>query len=98
MNKIPVILGAAFYAEPVSIKDSDIFNYYDVEELNISNDLKLAIKLWDDEYQATFDEEYPPDSNFATLDLAEAHKKRGADLAKRLQDELGEGYFVEYKP
>lgn len=98
MSKIQVKLWAAFYADPVSIKDSDIFNYSDLSELNISDELKEAMQAWDDEYQATFDGDYPPNSGFASSDLEATHFAKGEELAKRLQAELGEGYSVKYTP
>ncbi|WP_273795281.1 hypothetical protein [Brucella intermedia] len=80
------------------VKETDIFSHCDVNSLPISDDLKEAIEAWDDEYQSTFDSGYPPDSGFISPDLEAAHKRQGAKLAERLQEELGDYYSVEYKP
>jgi hypothetical protein len=60
--------------------------------------LKEAIQSWDDEYQSTLDSHYPPDSAFESLDAEAAHTRKGAELAERLQAELGEAYSVKYWP
>lgn len=80
------------------VKETDIFSHREVNSLPISDDLKEAIQAWDDEYQSTFDSGYPPDSGFISSDLEAAHKRQGAKLAERLQEELGDYYSVEYKP
>ena len=95
---IPVRFSTAYMEDPIMVKDSDIFHHYDVQSLPISDNLKNAIQAWDREYQATFDRDYPPDSGFASPDLEAAHSIKGAELAERLQTELGERYFVEYEP
>lgn len=83
--------------EPIMIKDGDIFRHCDIQKLNCSDALKREIQTWDDEYQDTFNSEYPPDSCFDTLDAEKAHTERGAIIAERLQGELGDAYLVEYR-
>ncbi|MCO6181126.1 hypothetical protein [Ciceribacter sp. RN22] len=70
----------------------------DISNLPISASLREAIAGWDQQYQNTFNRPYPPDSGFSSPDLKVAHVKQGTELARRLQEELGEGYSVEYKP
>lgn len=72
--------------------------HIDVEVLPISEELKCAIRLWDEEYQATFNTDYPPDSGFSSTASEQAHQIRGKELARRLQNELGDKYFVDFKP
>lgn len=98
MSKSMVTLRAAFMEEPIMIKDSDIFHHYDTNKLPISSDLKAEIAAWDEEYQMTFNSSYPPDSAFKSPEIEKAHVKKGDELARRLQIELGDRYIVEYKP
>ncbi len=96
MKKTLVKMRAAYMEEAVMIKDSDIFHHYEAKDLPISESLKHDIQKWEDEYQATLDREYPPDSAFPSPEAEKAHIKEGAKLAKRLQTELGDSYLVKY--
>lgn len=87
-----------YLAGPIFCPDPEGMGHIDVEDLPISMELKRAISDWDNEYQETFDDDYPPDSGFTSPDLEAAHKKQGVDLAKRLKKELGENYSIEYRP
>ena len=69
-----------------------------ISELPISSVLKEDITSWDRQYQDTFDTAYPPDSSFPSLESNALHRSQGAKLARQLQKELGEEYFVEYRP
>lgn len=91
-------LSPEYLASPIFCPDVDHMGHIDEKELPISEALKADLLNWDVEYQDTFDASYPPDSGFQTPELAEAHQKKGAELARRLQAELGEGFLVEYKP
>lgn len=91
-------LAKEYLAGPVFCPDSEKMGHIDVEDLPVSEQLKRAIQAWDSQYQSTFDDEYPPDSGFISPELEAAHERQGAELAERLQEELGDGYSVEYKP
>ncbi len=96
MTQIELRFRAGYMEEPIMIKGTDIFYHCDVKELPISDDLKEAIQAWDDEYQGTLDSHYPPDSAFKSPEAKTAHTRKGAELAERLQAELGEAYNVKY--
>jgi len=66
------------------------------DKLPISSALKEKLSKWDQEYQLTFNEEYPPNSGFKTSQDQVRHNRVGNELAQRLQGELGEEYLVEY--
>ena len=68
-----------------------------IKELPLSDLLKHDLDLWDNEFQKTFDSEYPPDSGFKTAEQKKSHTERGHELANRLRLELGESFLVEYK-
>lgn len=93
-----LIVGREYLADPIFCPDSQYMGHVDVNDLPISHDLKEKIQEWNDEYQATFDTDYPPDSAFKSPQLETAHIEKGSELVKRLQMELGDRYIVEYKP
>ena len=71
-------------------------NNVDPNTLAISDDLKRELDSWSDEYDATLNMEYPPDSDFPSLEAFEQFQTKGNDLQKRLQLELGLGYRIIY--
>lgn len=98
MTKISVRLWAAYLEEPVTMRDYGRLAHFEVKSLPISTALQEDLLAWDEQYQNTFDSEYPPDSDFESSDLRDAHNKQGIELSARLQDELGTEYEVEFKP
>lgn len=97
MRKIHVRMWAGYMEEPLMFKETDIFKHKDVNELDISADLKADIQAWDDEYQDTLDHSDPLSSGFSSEELKNDHGQRGAQLSVRLQEELGNEYQVEFK-
>lgn len=91
-------LANEYLTEPIFCPDLNAMGHVDVDELPLSQELKAEIAAWDSEYQATFNGEYPPDSGFSSPEVELQHMAVGQQLAKRLQQELGEGYAVEYCP
>lgn len=98
MTKISVRLWAAYLEEPVTMRNAGKLAHFEVRNLPISTALQSELLVWDEEYQNTFDSEYPPDSDFKSSDLRDAHNERGMELSAKLQDELGTEYEVEFKP
>ena len=70
--------------------------HIDVDDLPLSQGLKAEITAWDSEYQAAFNSHYPPDSGFGSSEIEVRHIAEGRQLAKKMQEELGEGYKVDY--
>lgn len=62
------------------IKEADIFKHREVDELDISDDLKNKIQTWDEEFQNTFDHNDPLGSGFAIEKLRDEHSQRGMQL------------------
>ena len=62
--------------------------------LPISRPLAQAISDWGENFQATYDEGYPPDSSFNSPEEEDQFYKKGLALANQLQIELGEEYQV----
>lgn len=98
MEKTYVCLSMGYMEEPVMMRDSGGFRYLDAKDLNVSSKLKEELQDWNDQYQNTLDHDDPMGSGFSEPQLEKAHVERGAELAKRLQEELGDGCLVDYKP
>ena len=93
---INIRLALEYLAPPIFCSDKERMGHIELDDLTISENLKSAIQAWDDKYQATLDHDYPPDSCFKTPEEAQKHVQEGHELAVRLQQELGDGYKVEY--
>ncbi|MBD3898324.1 hypothetical protein IEI94_20920 [Halomonas sp. ML-15] len=87
-----------YMAGPLFCPDPERMGHVDVDELPISQALKAKILAWDSAYQATFNDDYPPDSGFSSSEAECMHIAEGARIAKRLQLELEGAYIVEYCP
>jgi hypothetical protein len=90
-------LAKEYLAPPIFCSDPEEMGHVDLEDLPISDDLRLAIKIWNDEYQATFDSEYPAGSGFDTPEAEKNHVEIGVKLAEKLHVELGKTYLIEYE-
>lgn len=66
------------------------------DELPLTNDLKVALRAWANAYDNTLNQEYPPDSGFASPLEEEAFEAEGKRLWKELQAQLGPEYQVAY--
>lgn len=60
-----------------------------LDELSISDQLRIAVLEWNRRFQATFDRQNPIASGFATLTETAAFNEEGKNLAIRLSSELG---------
>jgi hypothetical protein len=85
-----------YLATPIFCANPEIMGHLEVDVLPITDSLKDDLKNWYNQYQATFFDDYPPDSRFSSPYLEAMHAKIGEDLAKKLRIELGDGYSVEY--
>ena len=81
--------------------DGGIFDVYDIGEITdivpMSEGLLDALAAWDQRYQDTLNQEYPPDSAFPTPEDETAFVAEGRELARRLKDEVPAGVTVLYK-
>ncbi len=91
-------LANEYLAGPIFCPDSDQMGHVDIGDLPLSRSLGDKIKLWDDEYQSTFNDEYPPDSGFCSAQEKIRHVNEGRGLAQEMQAELGHSYNIEYRP
>lgn len=66
-------------------------------DLGLSAELSDALVAWADEYDAIFDEDYPPDTAFPSEEAERAWVARGRELAERAAGELGPDTEVRYR-
>ncbi|GAO72638.1 hypothetical protein [Comamonas sp. E6] len=87
-----------YLSPPLFCPDLEKMGHIDIDDLPISRGLKDELFLWDKEYQATFNDDYPPDSGFSSIEDEVRHKNVGVMLAKKMQKELEGRYLIEYLP
>jgi hypothetical protein len=90
--------GAVYGAPPIFNPDLDRMGYVEVSELKLPPSLAGDINVWNQEFQKTFCEDYPPDSGFDSLARMAQHNTRGAELALLLQKALGGDTLVQFIP
>jgi len=83
-----------YHCFPLWSRDSG--NNLGPDDLPLSGGLVDGLRAWAGAYDATLNEEYPPDSGFASEEEERAFVAQGLDLARRVATELGPGYTVEY--
>ena len=85
-----------YFSPPLFCPDLEKMGH--IDDLHISRGLKDELFLWDKEYQASFNDDYPPDSGFSSIEDEIRHKNVGVMLAKKMQKELEGRYLIEYLP
>lgn len=95
---IKLRLANEYLAGPIFCPDPERMGHIDIDDLPLSQELKAKISAWDNEYQATLNSDYPPDSGFSSPEAERRHIAVGQRLAQRLQQELGDSYTIEYCP
>lgn len=68
----------------------------DHETLPISENLKKRLTDWSEVHERTLNEDYPPDSKFASEEERERWLAEGRSIRDDLQRELGPDYVVQY--
>jgi hypothetical protein len=66
------------------------------DDLPLANDLREDLLAWATAYDKTLNQEYPPDSGFASPQEEEAFEVEGRRLWRELQTQLGRDYKVVY--
>ncbi len=67
----------------------DLIDNADPERLPLTGDLKAALGRWASAYDATLNQEYPPDSSFPSPADEDAFEAEGLRLWKELQTQFG---------
>lgn len=66
-------------------------------DLGLSPHLADELVKWSDEYDAIFNEDYPPDTAWPSAAAERDWVARGRSLAVRVASELGSGVEVHYR-
>lgn len=74
------------------------FGDIDPKDLGLPDDLRDALYAWADRYDATLDQDYPPDSKFASAQELETFVEDGRLLTERVRAALGPGHEIRYLP
>ena len=67
-------------------------------ELGMTKELDERFAAWAETFEATLNQEYPPDSGFASQAELEAFEREGLRLKRDLQAALGSEATVDYRP
>lgn len=87
---------ADFKCYPIWRYDDGLWLDIDPASLPISEGLAADFDAWADVYEATFNDEYPPDSAFPDPAAKDVFIATGRELSERLAAELGADAQVEY--
>lgn len=93
-----VLINADWKAWPTwVVKETGAVDNPAPADLGLSADLSDALVAWADEYDAIFDEDYPPNTAFPSEEDERAWQARGRELAERVARELGADTEVRYR-
>jgi hypothetical protein len=93
MKKLKLM--ADYFCFPLWSTESDSSNI-DVYQMPISNELKQQTMAWAKKYDSTLNQDYPPDSKFESVEKRTAFIQEGNEIAKKLNNELNDDYFVTF--
>ncbi|MDJ1471784.1 hypothetical protein [Xanthocytophaga flava] len=88
-----------FECYPIWIADAEgIHHNISIDSLLITSALKKRLEEWDSQFQATFNSDYPPDSDFTSESERDAYQKEGVEIYQQLVNELGNTFEIRYYP
>lgn len=70
----------------------------ELSELPLSIEMRKKIEEWDQIFQMTFNDEYPPNSGFKNISEMIDFNNRGLELVQKLKLELGPDFKIIYDP
>jgi hypothetical protein len=76
--------------------DTDLIDNANPDAFPLTNELKAALQAWAGTYDKTLNDEYPPDSGFASPAAEDAFDAEGMRLWRALREQLGLGYKIVY--
>lgn len=88
---------AEFECWPLWDAGPEGFDNIDPETLPITAGLADDLNEWAAVFDRTLNQEYPPDSDFASPEDRHRFVERGRELAHRLRAELGDGWTILYR-
>lgn len=78
------------------LADDDAFCNLNPDQMKLSDELVESLHAWADRFNRTLNQEYPPNSGFATQQDEDAFETEGLRLFAKLQLELSAEYKVVY--
>lgn len=82
-------------SDPIWETFEDGSDNLDHNQLPINEDLKQTLDNWRDQFQSTFNAEYPPDGGFSSEAEQEAFEEQGQALWTQLRQALGPNIALE---
>ena len=96
IQKKAIKLMADYGCDPLWWVSSDAVGAVDPAELPLKLKTIQQLKRWSLTYDATLNQDYPPDSGFASETDAQAFEQEGMRLWRQLAEELAPTYDVAY--
>ena len=95
---IYIKLAPEYYCHPIWGDDDDVYGNGNIapEELPISAELQKDLTRWAKAYDATLNQEYPPDTSGLSTETKRSLHEEGLRLQVGLQKQLGDDYYVDY--
>ncbi|MES2165162.1 MAG: hypothetical protein V4476_28740 [Pseudomonadota bacterium] len=90
--------GATYGAPPFFDSSMENMGYVEVAAIDLPPQLVEEINLWDSQFQATFCDDYPPDSGFDSVEKLNLHNSHGAELAASIQRNVGAEVTILFIP
>lgn len=90
--------GVSLLAPPFFNANVDQMGHIDIDEVGLPRDLEYAVTKWNQSYQDTYCEEYPPDSGFKNNTDIDIHNAEGEALCRQIQVVLGQSYEIQFIP
>ncbi len=94
--KKTIKLMADYQCYPLWWVDPELVGNIDPAKLPLSQETLERLSNWASAYDATLNQDYPPDSGFASEEDAQAFEQEGINLWQQLQKELAPDYEVLY--
>jgi len=94
--KKAIKLMADYGCYPLWWVSSDAVGAVDPAELPLKLEIMQQLKRWSLTYDATLNQDYPPDSGFASETDTQAFEQEGIRLWRQLVEELAPNYDVAY--
>jgi hypothetical protein len=89
-----IILMADYQCFPLWEIDQGVKRNIDPASLPLSQDLIVALRQWQLDFDQTLNQEYPPESGFSNQANEEAFDSQGIHLCTEMQRQLGDTFSV----
>jgi len=91
-------LGAEYGASPMFDPNVEQMGHIAPSELGLPRSLIMDIEAWNQDFQSTYCDDYPPESGFSSPEQVCQHNCRGLELTRRIQEVLGSDWTIKFIP